>query len=284
MSEEDALLQAILFSPRDDAPRFIYADWLEETRQSANVARAELIRVQIALERLPETAPEWPELVNREEKLLRRYWKTWQQPFHPGQREQVRRITDGVGVIVKVFQRSAYFRLSRWWFSRGFIEEVRGCFGPDSAYELEAGFPLRRVTLFADDCQFLPALRHDPRLDQLEWFHICSLWPFGGGTLRSDDDVIIAAPMNLIVSATLQGLIVVELRLPWMPLGRMDRIHRVIWPPSRLRRRQFSPEKLDQLSDRLYRTTRWVELAPRTRGDYAKRNHCANPEENPLHT
>jgi hypothetical protein len=95
--------------------------------------------------------------------------------------------------------------LSRWWFSRGFIEEVRGCFGPDSAYELEAGFPLRRVTLFADDCQFLPALRHDPRLDQLEWFHICSLWPFGGGTLRSDDDVIIAAPMNLIVSATLQG-------------------------------------------------------------------------------
>ncbi len=43
---EDALLKAILANPDDDAPRLIYADWLDENGQEE---RAELIRVQIAL-------------------------------------------------------------------------------------------------------------------------------------------------------------------------------------------------------------------------------------------
>src|SRR5262245_50020718 len=49
--DEEALLQTIFDNPDDDAPRLIYADWLEERGDPVNVARAEFIRVQIELER-----------------------------------------------------------------------------------------------------------------------------------------------------------------------------------------------------------------------------------------
>lgn len=47
---EQALLRAILDTPADDAPRLIYADWLEENGQPE---RAEFIRVQCELARIP---------------------------------------------------------------------------------------------------------------------------------------------------------------------------------------------------------------------------------------
>ncbi|HEY1067961.1 MAG TPA: TIGR02996 domain-containing protein [Pirellulales bacterium] len=47
-------LQAILAAPDDDAPRLIYADWLEEAGEEE---RAELIRVQIELDQLTEPKP-----------------------------------------------------------------------------------------------------------------------------------------------------------------------------------------------------------------------------------
>jgi uncharacterized protein (TIGR02996 family) len=45
---EDAFIRAILASPQDDAPRLIYADWLEERGDP----RGEYIRLLYALERL----------------------------------------------------------------------------------------------------------------------------------------------------------------------------------------------------------------------------------------
>jgi uncharacterized protein (TIGR02996 family) len=48
MSDETALLDAIRAAPDDDAPRLVYADWLEENGQPE---RAEFIRVQCALVR-----------------------------------------------------------------------------------------------------------------------------------------------------------------------------------------------------------------------------------------
>jgi len=50
MSEADALIAAIRQAPDDDAPRLIYADWLDEHGQPE---RAEFIRVQIGLSRKP---------------------------------------------------------------------------------------------------------------------------------------------------------------------------------------------------------------------------------------
>ena len=48
MSDATALLAAIRAAPDDDAPRLIYADWLDEHGQPE---RAEFIRVQIELAR-----------------------------------------------------------------------------------------------------------------------------------------------------------------------------------------------------------------------------------------
>jgi uncharacterized protein (TIGR02996 family) len=54
MSDEKALLAAIWEHPHDDTPRLVYADWLQETGEPANVARAEFIRLQCEKERLDE--------------------------------------------------------------------------------------------------------------------------------------------------------------------------------------------------------------------------------------
>ena len=50
MSIEQAFLADIIAHPDDDAPRLIYADWLEENGQPE---RGEFIRLQIKLATLP---------------------------------------------------------------------------------------------------------------------------------------------------------------------------------------------------------------------------------------
>jgi uncharacterized protein (TIGR02996 family) len=49
VTDRDAILRAIGQAPDDDAPRLVYADWLDECKEPA---RAELIRVQCELARL----------------------------------------------------------------------------------------------------------------------------------------------------------------------------------------------------------------------------------------
>jgi len=43
MTDQDALVEAILGAPTDDAPRLVYADWLDEHGESEH---AEFIRLQ----------------------------------------------------------------------------------------------------------------------------------------------------------------------------------------------------------------------------------------------
>jgi len=77
MSDADALLRAILNSPDDDAPRLVYADWLDEQGDSA---RAAFIRVQVQLARLSADDPAYPRLVQTERNLLdpnRKSWSEW---------------------------------------------------------------------------------------------------------------------------------------------------------------------------------------------------------------
>jgi len=51
VTEELALLAAIVANPKEDAPRLVYADWLDENGQPE---RAEFIRVQIELAKIPD--------------------------------------------------------------------------------------------------------------------------------------------------------------------------------------------------------------------------------------
>jgi uncharacterized protein (TIGR02996 family) len=46
MSQADSLLAAVLKQPKDPAPWLVLADWLEEQGDPANLARAELLRLQ----------------------------------------------------------------------------------------------------------------------------------------------------------------------------------------------------------------------------------------------
>jgi uncharacterized protein (TIGR02996 family) len=75
---EDALLKAVIAEPEDDAPRLIYADWLEENGQEA---RAEFIRVQIELARVTEQRWNYHELRDRNVVLLQRHELGWAGPF-----------------------------------------------------------------------------------------------------------------------------------------------------------------------------------------------------------
>src|SRR5438270_4460779 len=78
MNDGWTLLRAIETNPEDDAPRLVYADWLEE---NGNQPRAEFIRLQVrrGADRRPG---------EREQELLAGYLKAWVaelpgQTFHP---------------------------------------------------------------------------------------------------------------------------------------------------------------------------------------------------------
>src|SRR4051812_30596776 len=76
MSDQAALLQAIIANPDDDTPRLMYADWVDEnlpdktpSPAAGPSARAEYIRVQCRLAQYPFDEPDYPELLEREEDL-----------------------------------------------------------------------------------------------------------------------------------------------------------------------------------------------------------------------
>src|SRR5581483_6136574 len=98
MGIEDAFLQDILAHPDDDAPRLIFADWLEEQGDTNSVARAEFIRIQcaIAAGQLPQQ--QRAELVRREQQILDEWGEGWVRP--------IRRV------------------VKNWEFHRGFINYV----------------------------------------------------------------------------------------------------------------------------------------------------------------
>jgi uncharacterized protein (TIGR02996 family) len=79
MLEADAFLANILEHPDDDAPRLVFADWLEEHGQSA---RAEFIRVQIELAGGPIEAHRRSFLKRREKDLLQAHRKEWLKPLY----------------------------------------------------------------------------------------------------------------------------------------------------------------------------------------------------------
>lgn len=74
MAHEEAFIQSIREDPDDDAPRLIFADWLEEHGQAD---RAEFIRVQCRLARASEAESEQSVLLARAKDLLRTHWDEW---------------------------------------------------------------------------------------------------------------------------------------------------------------------------------------------------------------
>ena len=70
MTTADALLAAVIATPDDDLVRLVYADFVAE---NGDQDRGELIRVQCALARLPESDCDAAEFRHRERVLLARH-------------------------------------------------------------------------------------------------------------------------------------------------------------------------------------------------------------------
>jgi uncharacterized protein (TIGR02996 family) len=83
MRPEEAFLQAIVEAPDDDAPRLMYADWLEEHGDP----RGEFIRTQIELAHLSEEDERFSALRALERRLYMAHSRQW----FPGWKTRVRR-------------------------------------------------------------------------------------------------------------------------------------------------------------------------------------------------
>ena len=81
MSDEKALLAAIWDQPHEDTPRLVYADWLQETGEPANVARAEFIRIQCAMTPIDRWDARFAELQIREVSLWNTFREAWRSPL-----------------------------------------------------------------------------------------------------------------------------------------------------------------------------------------------------------
>lgn len=128
VAEHDGFLRAIIEAPADDSLRLVYADWLED---HGNSARAEFIRSQCALARLPWGDPGRQDLAEREQSLLGEHWNKWD--------EELRRLLkDSFPTDVWLRWDEAWASLSStifilnhafagkglWNYHRGFVEHV----------------------------------------------------------------------------------------------------------------------------------------------------------------
>jgi uncharacterized protein (TIGR02996 family) len=81
---EAALLRAIAAHPDEDTPRLIYADYLDELGDPSAVARAEFIRLEVRVARLPARNPEREAAIERIDQLIRAWDLTWQKEMPEG--------------------------------------------------------------------------------------------------------------------------------------------------------------------------------------------------------
>jgi uncharacterized protein (TIGR02996 family) len=118
MNDETPFIEAILANPEDEAPRLIYADWLEERGD----ARGELLRVENALAKLPPGDGRGPSLRSRLQQLRQGIGEEWLAlidrsriegcvRFHyecPKQWAQLTRTTDPLARFCEACQQHVY--------------------------------------------------------------------------------------------------------------------------------------------------------------------------------
>src|SRR5439155_5420030 len=77
MDDERRLVDAIVAAPDDDAPRMVYADWLQQRGDP----RGELIQLQCQLAAVPDDERRRAIRI-AENKLLAAHEATWTRPLH----------------------------------------------------------------------------------------------------------------------------------------------------------------------------------------------------------
>ena len=177
-----AFLRAIAETPDDDLTRLAYADWLEENGDDDQLARAELIRVQCELERLPEWDRRRAPLMKRARAILRGHGRAWLAPL----------MKRGMP--------------KKWTFRRGFVEHVTmsaSAFAMKNE-KLVATAPMLRSATFVDASNEIDGLLGTPllaRLTEIDLNRMCSC-----GTCPIDEE-----QRELFASPLIAGLRVLNL-------------------------------------------------------------------------
>jgi uncharacterized protein (TIGR02996 family) len=179
MGTEEAFWQAILDEPDDDTPRLVYADWLDEQGQAD---RAELIRVQCELERLPADDPRRQALGTQAEKLVCEHGKSWLGPLYPFYEYQTgmpfrRGSAEVLGITPGAFLSRSFQKTAAPWLARLAVSQLR-LHGATSrvARLLESPLlePMRALTWTQSKLgdEGLAALARCPRLAKLRELHL----------------------------------------------------------------------------------------------------------------
>jgi uncharacterized protein (TIGR02996 family) len=176
MTHDEAFLEAIREQPDDDAPRLIYADWLEEHGGRAGAARAEFIRIQCALERVPFRSPRWYALDSHASALQEEYESDWLGPFGKWLQDHLfhRGFLYSISLKAKEFLDHAeeLFRLGP--IRAVFLSEAR-----DLIHALASFSPVSRVQMLSfigqelrcEDLRVLCGSPHLTQLTGLDLFH-----------------------------------------------------------------------------------------------------------------
>ena len=195
MTDADAFLANIIAEPDADAPRLVYADWLDDRGEGD---RAEFIRVQCGLAKVDENNRDIHPLAGRERELLEKHQQEWLRPLrdlvYPEGRGWLGRWRTKI-VFAAVFRRGfpeavvlpcgRFLRRGEDLFRAAPIQEVQlDCVDPEAPadwFDQLTRFPplgglttlrLRRVTLRPSDVRQLATARH---LDRLRELHIDAL-------------------------------------------------------------------------------------------------------------
>jgi uncharacterized protein (TIGR02996 family) len=151
MPDESAFVAAVRDAPDEEGPRLVYADWLDEHGDPESAARAEFIRLQCALARLPPRHPGRPGLWRRERAIQSKYGMRWGAPLRKW------------GVLA-------------WGYRLGMVEEVTVAARSLARHidELFAVAPVRRLKLV--QAAGVGGLTHRPQLAGLEALDVSNNW------------------------------------------------------------------------------------------------------------
>jgi uncharacterized protein (TIGR02996 family) len=207
MTTGAALLNAIRAAPEDDTARLVYADYLDEQGGATDAARAEFIRVQVALDRLPELDPQRVRLEDRENELLRANETAW------------------LGDLPA--------EVTGWKFERGFLAELRGAPTVLARAEVRHVFechPITRLRVLcgprpSDGCARLARVDWLPRVRELELDNV-STSSAGASALLTSPHLANLSALALTRIKDPADLSTLLARCPWLPtLKRLELAH-----------------------------------------------------------
>jgi uncharacterized protein (TIGR02996 family) len=161
----DPFLKAILEKVEDDAPRLIYADWLEERGDP----RGEFIRVQCKLDKLSTSDPALPTLLEREQLLLREHRDDWMLDLPPlGRRLTWGEFHRGFPLAAVSFacepctnedSPADPFHALTYRFNSFVNRGNPACLKVDASIDYDGGFPLEYMELLVESMDYVIELK-----------------------------------------------------------------------------------------------------------------------------